>query len=82
MKHIVENLRFMLKVKGLNPRYLFVGHSFGACYVRTFASYYPEEIAGLIFVDPHDFAKKEGDSPSPYGLIGYSKHQIDSIFAR
>lgn len=81
MKHIVENLRFMLKEKGLNPPYLLVGHSFGACYIRTFASYYPKEIAGLIFVDPHDFAKKEGASPSPYELIGLSKHQIDSIFA-
>lgn len=80
MKHIVENLRIMLKEKGLKPPYLLVGHSFGACYIRTFASYYPEEIAGLIFVDPHDFTKKEGDSPSPYEEIGLSKHQIDSIF--
>ncbi len=47
MKHIVENLRFMLKEKGLNPPYLLVGHSFGACYIRTFASYYPDDIAGL-----------------------------------
>lgn len=81
MKHIVENLRFMLKEKGLNPPYLLVGHSFGACYIRTFASYYPKEIAGLIFVDPHDFAKKEGDFPSPYEEIGLSKDQIDSLFA-
>lgn len=59
MKHIVENLHFMLKDKGLNPPYLVVGHSFEACYIRTFASYYPNEIAALIFVDPHDFKKNK-----------------------
>ena len=81
MKHIVNNLRVMLKDKGLNPPYLLVGHSFGACYIRSFASYYPEEIAGLIFVDPHDFTKKKGYGRLPYKAIGLSEHQIDSIFA-
>ena len=81
MKHIVDNLRVMLKEKGLNPPYLLVGHSFGACYIRSFASYYPEEIAGLIFVDPHDFTKKKGFGRLPYQAIGLNEHQIDSIFA-
>jgi len=81
MKHIVDNLRVMLKEKGLNPPYLLVGHSFGSCYIRSFASYYPEEIAGLIFVDPHDFTKKKGYGRLPYQVIGLSEHQIDSIFA-
>lgn len=81
MKHIVDNLRAMLNEKGLNPPYLLVGHSFGACYTRSFASYYPEEIAGLIFVDPHDFTKKKGDGRLPYQAIGLSENQIDSIFA-
>ena len=80
MKHIVDNLRLMLKEKGLNPPYLLIGHSFGACYIRSFASYYPEDIAGLIFVDPHDFTKKKGYGRLPYQAIGLSEHQIDSIF--
>lgn len=81
MKHIVDNLRVMLKEKGLNPPYLLVGHSFGACYIRSFASYYPDEIAGLVFVDPHDFTKKKGSGRLPYQAIGLNEHQIDSIFA-
>ena len=81
MKHIVDNLRVMLKEKGLNPPYLLVGHSFGACYIRSFASYYPDEIAGLVFVDPHDFTKKKGFGRLPYQAIGLNEHQIDSIFA-
>jgi len=81
MKHIVDNLRTMLKEKGLNPPYLLVGHSFGACYIRSFASYYPDEIAGLIFVDPHDFTKRAGYGRQPYQQIGLTEAQIDSIFA-
>lgn len=81
MRHIVEKLRKMLLKKGLKPPYLLVGHSFGANYIRSFASYYPKEIAGLIFVDPHDFTKKKGMGRLPYQKIGLSEHQIDSIFA-
>jgi pimeloyl-ACP methyl ester carboxylesterase len=81
MKYTVDNLRNMLKEKGLNPPYLLIGHSFGACYIRAFASYFPDEIAGLIFVDPHDFTKKQGYGRLPYQEIGLSEKQIDSLFA-
>ena len=81
LKHIADNLREMLKLKGLHPPYLLVGHSFGAAYIRSFASYYPNEVAGLIFVDPHDFTKKKGYGRLPYKEIGLSEHEIDSIFA-
>lgn len=81
MKHIVDNLRIMLKEKGFNPPYLLVGHSFGACYIRSFASYYPDEVAGLVFVDPHDFTKRNGYGRLPYQEIGLTEAQIDSIFA-
>ncbi len=81
-KHIVENLRKLLLEKGLKPPYLLVGHSFGGAYVRSFASYYPNEIAGLIFVDPIDFTKKKGDGDLPYLEIGLTQHQIDSMFAK
>ena len=81
-KHIVDNLRKMLLEKGLKRPYLLVGHSFGGAYIRSFASYYPDEIAGLIFVDPVDFTKKKGDGDLPYLEIGLTQHQIDSMFAK
>lgn len=80
MKHIADNLRKLLKKMDLKPPYLLVGHSFGAAYIRSYASYYPNEVAGLIFVDPHDFTKKKGFGRLPYEEIGLSEHQIDSIF--
>lgn len=57
-----------------------MGHSWGAAYIRRFAALYPEEIAGLIFADPHDFVKKEGGGRLPYQKIGLTEHQIDSLF--
>ena len=81
-RHIVENLRKMLLEKGLKPPYLLVSHSFGGAYIRSFASYYPDEIAGLIFVDPIDFTKKKGYGFLPYLEIGLTQHQIDSMFAK
>lgn len=81
-KHIVENLRKMLLEKGLKPPYLLVSHSFGGAYIRSFASNHPDEIAGLIFVDPIDFTKKKGHGDLPYLEIGLTQHQIDSMFAK
>jgi len=78
--HIVGSLREMLLAKELNPPYLLVSHSFGGAYIRSFASLYPEEIAGLVFVDPIDFTKKIGYGDLPYLEIGLSEHQIDSLF--
>ena len=78
--HIVNNLRKMLLQKGLEPPYLLVSHSFGGAYIRSYASMYPDEIAGLIFVDPIDFTKKKGYGDLPYLEIGLTQFQIDSLF--
>ncbi len=71
----------MLIENGLEPPYLLGGHSFGACYIRSFATYFPDEISGLIFVDPHDFTKKIGFGRFPYQEIGLKELQFDSLFA-
>jgi pimeloyl-ACP methyl ester carboxylesterase len=81
-EHIVNNLRNMLLQKGLKPPYLLVSHSFGGAYIRSYASMYPKEIAGLVFVDPVDFTQKKEDGDLPYLEIGLTKHQIDSMFGK
>lgn len=81
-EHIVSNLRKMLLEKGLKPPYLLVSHSFGGAYIRSYASQYPDEIAGLIFIDPVDFTKKAGMGELPYLEMGFTKHQIDSVFGK
>lgn len=48
---IVEELRAVLRQKGLRPPYVLVGHSLGGLYMQLFARAYPEEVKGLVLVD-------------------------------
>lgn len=50
-KHIVEELRSLLRSRGLNPPYILVGHSLGGLYMQLFARRYPDEISALVLVD-------------------------------
>jgi pimeloyl-ACP methyl ester carboxylesterase len=48
----VERLHAALQKLGLPGPYLLVGHSYGGLTSRLFAAAYPEEISGLVLVDP------------------------------
>lgn len=50
--HIVEELRALLAAQGYAPPYVLVGHSFGGTYMELFAKAHPEEVAGLVLVEP------------------------------
>ena len=49
--HVVDELRALLRSKGLTPPYILVGHSLGGLYMQLFARRYPDEVAALILVD-------------------------------
>lgn len=49
--HIVEELRTLLKARGLPPPYVLVGHSLGGLYMQLFARKYPQDVAALVLVD-------------------------------
>jgi pimeloyl-ACP methyl ester carboxylesterase len=48
---VVEELRQVLRHKGLNPPYVLVGHSLGGLYMQLFARAYPDEVKGLVLID-------------------------------
>jgi pimeloyl-ACP methyl ester carboxylesterase len=48
---IVEELRQVLRAKGLRPPYVLVGHSLGGLYVQLFAAAHPDEVKGIVLVD-------------------------------
>jgi pimeloyl-ACP methyl ester carboxylesterase len=60
--HIVDELRFLLLSKGLNPPYILVGHSLGGLYMQVFARKYPQEVKALILVDSTHPKQLEGES--------------------
>ena len=59
LPNFVEELRILMKKKKLNPPYILIGHSSGGHIIRYYTYLYPEEVAGLIFIDspPEDWFK-------------------------
>ncbi|MFX1538486.1 MAG: alpha/beta fold hydrolase [Promethearchaeota archaeon] len=51
-EQIALELHKLLERTNIPPPYILVGHSFGAILIRVFTMLYPEEVSGMIFVDP------------------------------
>ncbi len=51
-EQMVSELNELLLQANLPPPYVLVGHSFGGLLIRAYASAKPDQIAGLVFVDP------------------------------
>jgi len=49
---IAAELHAALGAAGIEPPYVLAGHSFGGLAVRRFALLYPNEVAGVVLVDP------------------------------
>lgn len=49
---LVSELRRLLVIAGINPPYILLGHSAGAIHALVFTKTYPQEVAGLVLVDP------------------------------
>jgi len=87
--HIVKDLRALLTARGFTPPYVLVGHSFGGAYMELFAKAYPEEVMGVVLVDPRhrDFTTAceeggfEGCVPPASVLASLPQVQIDEFEA-
>lgn len=69
---VVEELRQLLRAKGLKPPYVLVGHSLGGLYMQLFARAHPDEVQGLVLVDamyPRE-VKPTADFPWAVRLAG------------
>ncbi len=77
IKNVADRLIKILYHLELEPPYLLVGHSLGGVYVRGFAVYYPEKLAGLVIIDPGDFTETQENKREYYGVLGWSEQRID-----
>jgi len=51
-EHIAKDMKGMFGAAGLKPPYVLVGHSLGGLNVRYYADLHPQEIAGMVLVEP------------------------------
>ena len=51
-REIVTDLHDALGLAGIEGPYLLVGHSLGGLLVRAFAQHFPDDVVGLVLIDP------------------------------
>lgn len=69
-RHIAENLHALLKQIDVRPPYILVGFSLGGALIRMFTGIYPEEVAGLVYVDPMVFTTTDAEDLAIFKSIG------------
>lgn len=67
--NISTELHAMLEMAGIKPPYILVGHSFGGLVMRRYAALYPEDVAGVVLVDPMRCEEWPPLNPEKQGMI-------------
>jgi len=63
---VAQELRQALQKAGVNPPYVLVGWSLGGSFARVFCGLFPDDVKGLVLVDPapeESYARFEKESP-------------------
>lgn len=61
--NIVSQLHALLQQAGVSAPLVLMGHSMAGIYIRGYASHYPGDVAGLIFVDGATPLQEDHESP-------------------
>jgi len=68
--NLVGELHALLAAIKASPPYLLVGHSYGGALIHLFATTYPTEVAGLVYIDPTNFMQTVRDLDEAFGRGG------------
>lgn len=81
-QHVAGRLRRLLERIGAPPPYVLVGYSWGGVLARYFAGLHPEEVAGLVFVDPGPIVTQSlAERLAPFEAIGADQAGYDAFWA-
>ena len=67
-KDAVADLHALLIAAGEPGSYVLVGHSYGGLIVRLYASSYPKEVSGLVFVDALSEGLQDAETPKQWPI--------------
>jgi pimeloyl-ACP methyl ester carboxylesterase len=75
---VATDLHTLLDHAQIPGPYVLVGHSTGGAYVRVFAARYPDQVAGIVFLDsqPNEALTDLPDFPSQYSAL----HRASALF--
>lgn len=86
---MVSELREILHTLDMKPPYLLVGHSLGGFIAQLFACHYPEEIKGIVMLEPSTVAdvlsnkkrkqRKPRNNENPYNEIFHVEETVEQI---
>lgn len=82
-ERVTVRLHALLSELDAPPPYVLVGHSRGGPLIRMFAGRYPDEVVGLVYVDPTDFTQSRADGLALLSEIGIDESTwaaMDEVF--
>lgn len=79
VKVVADNLKSILTKLNIAPPYLLVGHSMGGLYARGYAGFYPNDLAGIVFIDPADFTESKAEWNSIFRKLNVPEKKIDEM---
>jgi pimeloyl-ACP methyl ester carboxylesterase len=77
--NIAAEFREALRRAGISPPYVLVGHSFGGLVMRRFALLYPDDVVGVVLIDPMRCEEWPPLDPSKQSQIDLGKKLIRCV---
>jgi pimeloyl-ACP methyl ester carboxylesterase len=75
---ITKELHALLVAAGEKPPYILVGHSFGGFNIRVYSHEYPNDVAGMVLVDPSDEDQRSLMTPA---MIAFENQSFNPLAA-
>ena len=85
MDRVTRHLEELLSVLDVPPPYVLVGHSWGGPLIRHYADKHPQDVVGMVYIDPTDPTAEGSAAGIPYPSVlddlGYNESEQRALLA-